>query len=823
MNRDALIKAFAFPTKMKTRSGERAYPFEFDSGLLEEIVDNVLDWSVKGKASVTPLISMACAFLYNQLPDRKGTILASSYPGIERIVGDYFVRGMKQIGGALTNRGRWLELLHDTLVSRQGGGTVVSLTEDIDTFVHNANKLKLRHPDVRVALHDLAGGEAPLLRGEPADNPKNFSLKHDALAVTIERQHVAYEDRREQAWKFRILVACVLMVAAFGVGAGSLYKQHNDQQLRAEQEKYNSLKLSSAAAAATSSDIRVNYASRAVAKDPGESLRLLIASVVQNAIEPDDTGGIFHFIGKFSKDGFVWAGDTAEVNRKYRQAIDSLRRTLSRVPWMTSRFDAVGFDPIGKQLVVLRASSKNATDSAQLSGSELTIISLKDRDDVDASSLTNIPWKQRYPLPPDWRRQPTGGMLQIPAVGFLRTVGPAAYFGGNLYYWDRPNTPAAKVDLRVNEEVKALFGSFSPFAEFSGGSLILRKFATKDSPAQALRVEVAKSAGGEGSVHAVKLNLSLDAGTQNYLPFILLADSTDQTYFGSLLSSSLDNPIQCHILKPEQDGADCQLPILSSSPSAENATPEDTAAFTKLTLYLGDSSGATARAKAIGRIQNARIPLYSTSFAAPFPLALVSGGRQLALMIDSSVSIVDLDGGDASKTSLAITGSGDREFVQQVSKQQSLQPATSPLGWIGPLFAVSHFENGWIMAWNATNGMWIAATSQEHPEQAAALLGGTLLSGEAGGILLKFTADGTQLVLVQQPRFGSVIVRVWDLRKQWLYWLQNGASDKELLALACAILQGPHRTQKDQAELTDYELSTFKVDEAWRKPCEHLP
>jgi hypothetical protein len=132
---------------------------------------------------------------------------AERYPGVEALLKAYLERGIGKVAEQKSGQALlWEELLFETLVSRQGGGMVVSMTEDIGTFVGNALKVGVQAPEpsIRQALSALAHGDAPLLREVPTtDGESQYSLKHDAVAVILDRRREARLGSRREAERTR--------------------------------------------------------------------------------------------------------------------------------------------------------------------------------------------------------------------------------------------------------------------------------------------------------------------------------------------------------------------------------------------------------------------------------------------------------------------------------------------------------------------------------------------------------------------------------------------------------------------------------------------
>ena len=191
--KNALLGIIKAPTLARREDGTSVYNFAFERGLGQQIIDDLLE--TFPYASVTPALQVVCSSLHERLTEKNRTITHAEYIRLGRLNGiteDYLARGTDAAGARTkAQRDKWGELLH-FLVSRQGGGTLVSSIRSLEEMEKKPGELEIKG-DIAPALVKMTRGAAPLLRGEPPDDPRNFSLKHDVLAVVLARWHAAHE------------------------------------------------------------------------------------------------------------------------------------------------------------------------------------------------------------------------------------------------------------------------------------------------------------------------------------------------------------------------------------------------------------------------------------------------------------------------------------------------------------------------------------------------------------------------------------------------------------------------------------------------------
>jgi hypothetical protein len=249
-----LRRTIAGPTSDAVSEGNprAVYNFTYADGVTDRIVEDLL--VEYPNASVTPALQLVCSSLYQRLTADKRQITHQDYTdlkGVAGIVESYVQYGIEAIHPRMT-RGeadRWRLLLH-SLVSRQGGGVVVSLAERQKVLVERAKsqfalerggeicrgskrrerrlgvasryfnlRAGSRHlssgnrPTISRALEKLTKGAAPLLRhinersnATLTPEEQEYSLKHDTVAAALARWHdehggavkAAQEERRKR-------------------------------------------------------------------------------------------------------------------------------------------------------------------------------------------------------------------------------------------------------------------------------------------------------------------------------------------------------------------------------------------------------------------------------------------------------------------------------------------------------------------------------------------------------------------------------------------------------------------------------------------------
>jgi hypothetical protein len=138
--------------------------------------------------------------------------------------------------------------------------------------------------------------------------------------------------------------------------------------------------------------------------------------------------------------------------------------------------------------------------------------------------------------------------------------------------------------------------------------------------------------------------------------------------------------------------------------------------------------------------------------------------------------------------------------------------------WMTRALAVARREKHWIAAWLAENGLWVAESDDLSVNEMRPSLGGTLLTGDAGGVVIKLTGDGEQLLLLQTAGFGNPIsVRLFDLRRSWIDELKKTGGSitiDRVRQIACNIV-----SKAGDSHLDEFELKMFGLENRFSKPC----
>jgi hypothetical protein len=406
--KSALLHVIEAPSSARREDGTSVYNFTFEQGLTERIVDDLLD--TFRHAAVTPALQVVCSGLYARLTEKNRTIMQADYTRLGRFIGifdDYLRRGISAAGPRTKAQAdQWGELLH-SLVSRQGGGTVVSLIEPMEELERGAKELGIPGP-IRPGLVNLTCGAAPLLRGEPPDDPRSFSLKHDVLAIVLARwyaEHNGAIKAKKQAKRLFLGIGIAALV--IGLFLGSIIWQRGEEAFRAR---------------ARSIDLTNRHAIHAPEGNFHRSLLLTLANL--DATErPSD----FH----------EWM--TGDDRRVHSESLTEFREVLARAPWFAGRYRAVGLDPAGNRIALLTQDEQS-----------LLVLTLPAEGEEAAE-----PKPKSYEIPD----QPTRTSALRPAAGFVKDLGPAAFVNGYVYFWNErdelgqcnigPNLPASGSWMRA--------------------------------------------------------------------------------------------------------------------------------------------------------------------------------------------------------------------------------------------------------------------------------------------------------------------------------------------------------------------------------------
>jgi hypothetical protein len=384
----SLIRIIEAPTSAKD-NGRSVYEFSYAPGLVEKIVDDLLEYFTH--SSVTPALQVVCDSLYDSLTERKRTINHDDYrkPGdIGGILSDYVVRGIRKIGANHSAEiDKWRATLY-TLVSRQGGGTVVSLTETVDDLEAKARSNKVKG-DVRKAFLDLAVGSTPLLRGEPPENPKDLSLKHDVLAVVLSRWYDEYGGAIKAQQEDRKRLWLVGGVGGSSVVAALAVIFVIFQAATTFQEKARLIKLRSDYVASDTTDF-------------GNDALLTLVS-----------------LDEIQQWNYWYGALTGQAKTIEENLIAQLRDVLQRAPRYFGRYKSAAFDPNGHSVAFLGSDG-------------IEIVRLDDNFDALLSPHRD--------LPHDVIQSPTA------TVGFMTGLGAVIYSDGQLYWWEDNNLK--NTDLR---------------------------------------------------------------------------------------------------------------------------------------------------------------------------------------------------------------------------------------------------------------------------------------------------------------------------------------------------------------------------------------
>jgi hypothetical protein len=324
---------------------------------------------------------------------------------------------------------KWTLLLY-SLVSRQGGGIVVSLAEPADVLCKRAAELHI-DGDVNPGLAQLTKGLNPLLRGEPVDQPRLFSLKHDMLAVFLSRwfdEHGgAVRARQEERRKWQLIAALGLAAALIVMAFATFIIVDRSARLAETEDK--AIKF------------RNEYAANPRTGDFRLSLLLLLYDLDRSAKARNLYEKIFH----------------TNV-RNHDATIQVLRGVLPRVPWLNGRYEAVGIDPTGSSLALLEGHILKVLHLPR-EGEQRVTPAEPERYDLGERAETSWP---------------------PPSVGFVDGLGPVAFVDGKLHFWVQGEHNVRDLWKTLREWIPEDFESWSPSVEFRAGRLLVTKFIASD-------------------------------------------------------------------------------------------------------------------------------------------------------------------------------------------------------------------------------------------------------------------------------------------------------------------------------------------------------
>jgi len=440
-DREALIRIVQAPTLARKDedgvSGISVYNFTFEDASVERIVDDLLD---AFPASVTPALQIICATLYAGISKGTNARVISLAQYLKQGAASGIIRSYAESGIAAVSARRvsmlikWHLLLH-SLVSPQGGGTVVSMTEPLNTLCARARELGIEE-DISPLLTKLMGGPYSLLRGEPTDAPRHISLKHDVLAVILSRWHDEYtggvKATGAERTKWYIIMAITASVVALFILSAIfvLLDLERDAAMRTK-----------------AIELKDNFASHAIVSNFRRSLLLLLYDL-ENTAEP--------------KNIYDWARGFSQHD--HETSLKTLREIISRVPRFGGVFNAVSVDTTHGTIVLLKG---------------MTVHTLKLGDDI-TTRQAKLETKEAFILPDDVVFRPPF------SVGVVAGVGPVAFVDGKIYFKDNTNGTIERRDLwrEIAQKLKEFSDGYRVI-EFTSGELrIIRVHTDNDHSAR---------------------------------------------------------------------------------------------------------------------------------------------------------------------------------------------------------------------------------------------------------------------------------------------------------------------------------------------------
>ncbi|MBB3564332.1 hypothetical protein FHX06_005696 [Rhizobium sp. BK512] len=745
--RDALIRVILAPTRAVGINGKSVYNFGFDPNVVETIVADLL--GEFPHASVMPALQVVCSSLHECRRNGNRKISLREYTekgGVRGILRAYFQHGLEctgAISGAQTDK--WYQVLH-SLVSRQGGGTIVSLNETLEDLVLKA-KVNGITGDIPRILRKLTQDPAPLLRGEPPDRPRTFSLKHDMLAVALSRWHDerqgALKVQTEEAGKRKLIIyAAAFMVALLTAIAAVVAYVAYDRAVASLKSKNKATNLTNA------------FAARSPAGDFRLSLLLLISNLDATTKPPLLVERL--------------AGGNGDIERS---TIEQLRQVMLRVPWFSGSYRAVGLDP-------------GANRVALLGDRKLQVLHFPNGPEIQSNP--NFGDEGFNFVKP----QATGFISS--STGFVSALGPVAVHRGVLFF---KNAAGAVVERDLSGSLpERLKVGFPPRFDIVSGQLQGTRlaFENQKTSMRIIRLDAADIAKNTIAIPDEDPPLLTERPVTGFPPVLSDIPKTDQMY-GFLGESKIASFTAGLPIEPDA--------VLSFA--GRGRAQRDEGGLSQLDLVIGDVASKLGR----NEVRERRIPVAIVHSEPGLPDRRRS---TFAFAANQGAGIFKFDGPSFYIFDLAKIWSNPNDLrVQRYNVRQvdsNLQVLPASLGMLPPLLAAAETKSAWRAAWLASNGVWVVET-RDGTNDAYPIVGGPLLSG-GGGTKLQFTSDGEFLILQQQRQFtGPVQVRIWDLRQSWRDWILN--SDVETLrAEACRVVKSDESGGKfTEAEAQLFEIA----------------
>lgn len=749
-DQDALLRVLTLPTTARSAEGKLVYNFSFDRGVREEILDDLLRSHPIG--SVTPVLQVICSALFCCLTDHKREITKSDYHSLGRVDGimKTYVHDVVTEAAHNTHSApdQWYELLY-SLVSRQGGGTLVSLTESVEELEKRARIEKIEG-DVRSAFFELSHGRRPLLRGEPSERPQFYSLQHDVLATALVRWKLSHTERierqkAERKTKLKVLsiIACILGVAAMAIM--QIAWRSNDL-----------LHVKEALVAG-----RNGLASFSPRGNFRQSLALILANL--DATEHADTS-------------YEWL---VHGNKPLHDAsVAALRQSLTRMPALTGQYRAAGIDTVGRQVALLEEDGKH-----------LSLVALPSRYDYTQLVVT-----KRFAMPDIVANNMNGNFP--PMVGFVDEIGPVALVAGYAYYWDESGKPVAR-NLR-NMLPEVVRGAVFPRFDFVGGKLLITagSFSTSNNYDLSLVYVNADALKAEAALPTKRVIQSLSRLSAN-----------------PVFSSTASVPLTFAYLYEGGERAAADYSDLISRHHQRLVPNSGPSPGAGLDLYVervdeSDSPGHVSVAAFSAMSGPGRQQAVGTSFVLGKDAVLFKSAEPSLYIFD--VPSMLRDASNNVKPLQVTFVPPQNPLLTQLNKAEDLRLVRGPMPWVAPPLAGVLIDDRLRAAWAAPRGLWVAENSKFQPSVSQASLGltGPLMSGDVGGNKLQFSSDGNLLLLLQQRDFRNPLsVRLWDLRQERIDWLRQ-APLSQLKPIACELMK---RSTADTAFFSEAEAAIYRI------------
>jgi hypothetical protein len=440
---------------------------------------------------------------------------------------------------------------------------------------------------------------------------------------------------------------------------------------------------------------------------------------------------------------------------RHDSTLQELRKVLVRAPaFAATNLDAVGMDPTASQVVLLK-------------GSIMQIFNLNSQRELTkaftAPVIKSIPQGQRS-------SSPLLAQIHV-AVGFLGDLRVAAVKEGMLFVWS-------------GDQVKSM-----------DLASLLPENLTDLNPGGPLQVEF--SADGVQIMIWSRPTANANSGLVRLLYLFRLSADTLQSKTRLSLSDAIreetSGPPPVFAQRKNSDGsvrfAEARLvsvlPVNSEielAPRSSSDEPGSEEEEVDIEVRSVDASQAVSTIVPERMMKEVHPRTFFGPTQRPFAFGFADNGDMLVFRhTDGRIKLFPIPRSGVSVNAPVFSGTANESVPTAL-----LQP---DLPFHRPLIAAAKASDGWRFAWPTEGGIELQRQwgNQGNNTNLARLNGSPLLSGQLGGIRLRFNESADFLVLTQQRTWNQPIsIRIWDLDQSRESRIMQ-LDDKDAETLSCRV------------------------------------